>query len=249
MLYRLLATVIVLFWLTMTGLLVRKEFGLGDSSLREVPIAHVAKLLFTHEQPSDLQVYNERLAVGRLRIQPRLRKEDGQRKVDFTGTVQLLLPGVDGRQRVAWTGDLTLDSQLQAQRLKFALTYRAPAPHTLDLALDFPQKRVSYETRVDAIVAHRGEFSFDEAGVSVWLREQGIDPALVKSLSNPNSAPMQASARQASLTIRDEKIDTWLVSVEQGGQTMLEAHVSQLGQILRLRTFLGYSAAPEDLAP
>ena len=72
----------------------------------------------------------------------------------------------------------------------------------------------------------------------------------------PSSTPSAPPARKPvslprlrEMQVHGEKIETWLISVEQGGQTMIEAHISQLGQILRIRTFAGYSAAPEDLTP
>ena len=56
MVTRFLSISIVLFWLTMTGLLVRMELWPNHSSLRSIPIEHVAKLMWLHEQASDLIV-------------------------------------------------------------------------------------------------------------------------------------------------------------------------------------------------
>ena len=247
MLYRLLTATIVLFWLTMTGLLVRRELGPGDSSLRAVPVAHVAKIMFAHEQPSDLQIYQEKLGVGRLQIFPHLRKEDGQRRIDLSGTLQLVLPGMP-RQRVAWRGGLDLDSRLEMQRFQIGISFRAPDTDTVDLLLEPAANRLTYESRAGNRSIKR-EYSLDEKGVIAWLRDQGIDPAMVMSLHHPRSAPLVFKALQSSLAIRGEKVETYLLSAEQGEQTLLEAQVSQLGQILRVRTFVGYSAAPDDLAP
>jgi hypothetical protein len=108
---------------------------------------------------------------------------------------------------------------------------------------------VIYETRTSGVLLKRGEYALDEKGARDWLREQGIDPSFIMNLQSVHSTPPVVKALQSSLELHGENIETWLVSVEQGGQTMLEAHVSQLGQILRVRTFIGYSAAPEDLTP
>ena len=249
MLYRLLAATIVIFWLAMTGLLVRKEFWPRDSSLREVPVEHVLKMMFAHEEASELQLYNEQAAIGHLRVQPRIRTDDGRRRLEFSGTLRLALPGVNGRQHVAWTGEIEMDRELQPQVFRLAVSYRDPAPHTMDLQLDFPQQQISFETHVDTILARRATYSLDANGASAWLREQGLDPGLARSLQNSRAAAMSVKARQSSLEVRGEKIETWLITAEQGGQTLFETHVSQLGQILRARTFLGYAAAAEDLAP
>ena len=246
MLYRFFAAMIVVFWLTMTALLIRNEVGPGGTSLREVPLAHVLRTMFGHGQASDLLVYGERQPVGHFRLQPRT--ESARRKMDFNGTLQVALPEV-GRQRVAWTSELDFDPRLEAQRFKGSLSYRDPAPHMLDLEIDVPNNRLTYETRIDAMIARRGGYSLDEKGAHAWLRDEGIDPALLGSFHHSHSKPMEIKARQSRLEVRGENIETWLVSAEQGGQTLIEAHVSQLGQILRVRTFLGYSAAPEGMAP
>lgn len=248
MLHRFVATTIVLFWITMLGLLVRKEYGPRDSSLREVPLPHVLKAVFAQQQVSDLQIYAEKAVVGHLRLHPQVRAEDKLRTLSFTGSVQMAVPGI-GRQRFSWSGELALDARMQAQRLALTASYRAPAVHTIALQFDFAHKRMSYETRVNSTVARRAEYSLDSAGTHAFLREQGVDPDFVIGLQNPRSAPLTFRALQATLPVRDESIETWQVTIDQGGQTLLEAHVSQLGQIMRVRTFVGYSAAPEDMAP
>ena len=73
MFYRTVAIFIVLFWLTMTGLLVHQQVRPGDSALREVPPAHVVKLLFMHHQPSNLNIYSDKLRLGQLVIEPETR--------------------------------------------------------------------------------------------------------------------------------------------------------------------------------
>jgi hypothetical protein len=248
MLYRSLAVLIVLFWLTMTTLLLRRELGPGDTSLREVPVAHVVRMMLAHEQASDLQIYNEKLNVGRLQIHPQIRQEDGQRRVELAGALLLAVPGMS-RQRVAWTGALDLDKHLDAQRLKVAVNFRDPAAYSVELLMEPADHRLTVESRAGSQLIKRSQYSLDEKGANDWLRDQGIDPGLLLSLHNPRSAPLVVKALQSSLEVRGEKIETYLISAEQGEQTLFEAHVSQLGQVLRVRTFLGYSAAPEDLAP
>ena len=43
---------------------------------------------------------------------------------------------------------------------------------------------------------------------------------------------------------------TYLVEVRKGGQTLMEAHVNELGRIVRVKTPLfGYTLLPDDLVP
>jgi hypothetical protein len=248
MLYRSLATTIVLFWVTMTALLLRKELGSGDNSLREVPLGHVGRLFFTHEQANDLQIYRDKQLVGHLGIRPRVLQDDGRREINFAGTIDVTLPGA-ARQRVAWSGEAELDAHLELQRLKATLSLREPAGYTVEVLLEPAAHRLIYETRAGHVLIKRMQYALDENGARAWLRDEGIDPALVMGVYRTQSMPMTVRALQSSLAVHGEKIETYLVSVVQGEQTMAEAHVSQLGQILRLRTFLGYGAAPEGLTP
>jgi hypothetical protein len=41
-------------------------------------------------------------------------------------------------------------------------------------------------------------------------------------------------------------MDTYLVTVESNGQTLLECHVDQLGRIVHVSTLVGFSLATED---
>ena len=87
--------------------------------------------------------------------------------------------------------------------------------------------------------------------IQITAKNIVFEPVCVSALppAQPRSAPLQVKAQEASLTVRGERLEAYLISAGQGEQTLLEAHVSELGQILRVRTFVGYSAAPEDLLP
>ena len=77
MLYRAAAIFIVLFWLTMTGLLVHQELRPGDSALREIPVSHVVKLIFMHRQdqqhPAPLRITSDKQPLGEVRLVPESR--------------------------------------------------------------------------------------------------------------------------------------------------------------------------------
>ena len=68
MLARFLSAAIILFWITMTVLLVRSELWPGQSTLRSVPIEHVAKLFWQHQQASDLSILRDNNRVGHLHL-------------------------------------------------------------------------------------------------------------------------------------------------------------------------------------
>ncbi len=254
MLYRALALLVVGFWLTMAGLLIRKEAGPGDSALREVPVGHVIKLLLMHEQPSDLNIYSGKMCVGHLRIHPQMHAGDRSRVIAFIGDLQLMMPGLE-RQRVQWDGEIELEKTLATRRFTMGLTLRDPTTHNapasrIQITAAPPENLLTWTLLSgDQPGDEPHTYTLDEAGLQRALRE--IDPSLPTLLQSQtrSMAPPVVRALQSSMLIHGERIDTYLVTIEQSGQTLLEFDVSQLGQILRAKTLIGYSLAPNDLAP
>ena len=249
MLYRSLAALIVVFWIAMSALLLRSELGPSDSRLREVPVGHVVKLLFAHEQTSDLDIYSERQRIGHLRMHPRVNKEDGARVLEFSGNLQLSLPG-SARQRISWDGAMQMTRLLDVQNFRIGLTFREAAHYRVELNIVPPENVARYELWNAGIVVDKEDFPLDERGAQAVLSRLEIDPEIVRMARGPKSAkPAEITALQSSIQIHGEKIDTYLVSIRQNGQTMMELHVSQLGQVLRGTTILGYTFSPDELMP
>ena len=256
MLYRAFAILIVGFWLTMIGLLIRKETGPGDSALREVPVGHVIKLILTHEQPSDLNIYNGKMRLGYLRIHPRMHQGDRSRVIAFVGDLHIMVPGFE-RQRVTWNGELELEKTLATRRFAMSLTLNDPTARTspayraqIDIA---PAENLLTWTQFtgDRPIGEAHTYTLDEAGLQTALTEMMLDPAMLTLLQGQTrsmTAPV-IKALQSSMPYHGERIDTYLVTIEQSGQTLLEFDVSQLGQILRAKSLIGYSLAPDDVVP
>ena len=250
MLYRAAAVLIVVFWIAMTALLIRKELSPGATELREVPVSHVIKLMFRQGEASDLNLHNDRQMVGQLRFHPQIRKVDGALLMEYSGRVMFTLPG-GPRQRVSWAGDFELNRALEMQSARLQLNVSEPATYAVDLTADPIANRLRYETRSGGHLLHRGEYALDAEGALTWLHEQGIDPVLIQGGSQPSGTqPPTFRAWQSSMQIHGQRLDTFRVDIEYGGQTLLEFHVNQIGQILQAKSFLGYTAAPpEDVIP
>ena len=103
MLHRALAALIVLFWLTMTALLVHRELYPEKSTLRSVGLEHVLKLVFLHQQPSLLGIHYDGSAVGHLRLHPTSTEEERRRLLEFSGMLHVRMADAPG-QRLTWNG-------------------------------------------------------------------------------------------------------------------------------------------------
>ena len=248
MVTRFLSISIVLFWLTMTGLLVRMELWPNHSSLRSIPIEHVAKLMWLHEQASDLIVTNEGLRVGHLTLHPKIRASDGARVLEYSGNLQVKLPG-SPRTRISWDGIAEFDAQSHLQSLLVGLGMKEPSLMRAEILVRPAENQATYRLLNGGREMESQEFTLDEAGLKKVLTQVDLDPALYDTFRSSSVAAPIITAQQSSVTIHHERIDTSLIEVRQGGQTLLEAHINQLGQVVRIRTLVGYTLAPDDLMP
>ena len=248
MAYRIVCILVIGFWLTMAGLLLKTELHPGKSRLREVRIEHVLKLLFLHEQHSDLNIFSERTRFGHLRIYPHVEKETGRRLLQFDGDLQLRLPKLP-KQRFSWSGVAEMDASLTTQLFELKFKMEEPISYSAEARIEPATKRMTVLLRSKESVTSE-TFEFDEAGA--WqelMRHFDVDPAVMRALSQDATMQPRIIAEQSSLRIHGEHIETYLVTIEQNGQTLLEFHVNELGQILYAKTLIGYTLVPDDLGP
>ncbi len=248
MLTRILSVAIVVFWLTMTGLLVRTELHPGGSRLSAVPVGHVLKLLFLHEQSSDLNILSDGQRLGYLRLRPKVEKETQARVFEFIGNLQIRLPQMP-KQRFSWDGALTMNRGFAVQRMTFGLTMHQPMAYRVDLLVDAQARVAQVLLKERERGVEEETFTLDQAGAAQAMEHFGIEPMLLRAIGGKSAARPEIAAQQSSLLIRGERVETYLVTFKQSGQTLLKIQVSQIGQILEAKTFFGYSLAPEDLTP
>ena len=249
MLHRLAAVIIIFFWLAMTALLVRDELHPNDSRVRAVPLSHVFKTLFLHEQPSDLRIYADTSLLGYLHLRPRIAPETAARLLEFNGTLQIRL-GPSARQRLSWDGLLALDRSYTFRELDFGLTVHHPSPTRAEVAIRAATGRAEVTLKDADRVLDQRSYALDQTGLRQLLQELGAEPAMWTGLINSGSAPqIEYRARRSSLQVQNQRVETYLIVCEQGGQTLAEIHLSQLGHVLHARTLLGYTFVPDDVAP
>jgi hypothetical protein len=123
---------------------------------------------------------------------------------------------------------------------------RTVAYSTLQFSIEPRENRGHYAVSFGEEPAMASDFTLDEAGLNKLLGQWGLDPQVVKGFS-PGGMKMapEITARMTKLVIRNEQLETYLVTVSNQGQTLLEMHVSQLGQILQAKTLIGWELATE----
>lgn len=245
---RLVAFAIVVFWFVMTLLLVRNEVTPESSRLREIPISHVLKILYLHEQPSDLNIYNGGLPIGSVRLQPRLDRERGTRLLDIAGDLRLR-PGPQQKMQFSWVGMLEMSDAYEMLETKWSVTMQEPTYLRVHVTTPAHSKTARYSFHTKGMTIGEGELPMDQDGLTSLAKQfgDGTDfSGLIEQGRRQARAPLKIRARQSSLRYRGDRTDTFLVTVEQNEQMLIEAHFSQLGQILDARTLIGYTLRPES---
>lgn len=222
---------IVLFWLAMTGLLVVRELFPEATRLNAVPPGYVGQLIFQHEQPSDMRIYATGKEAGFLHIQPRSFRDSGTRGIEFNGSISLALPG--GRpQPLSWAGQLDLERNLSPARLRLDLSSQQPG--RVYVEIDFTTRRARLATKIGGELLNETALTMDDSGFGALLGNAGVDPGLMRQLraSQQEMPKIETSAQTSSMIVGGQKLSTFLFTMKAGGQAVIEAHLSQLGQVL-----------------
>ena len=176
---------------------------------------------------------------------PRTHVGNDHRVLDFSGSLQVR-PSETERRRIAWEGTLEFDATFSVQLLRLAFSVReGMGPHAnhsrIELTIDPSNHVASYLWKGNDGYEDAQNYSLDKPGLEQLLDHLGIDPAMVQSSALSTIGSPVITARQATLEMHNGRVDTYLVTVVQNGQTLLEVHISELGKILQAKTILGWT--------
>ena len=248
MLHRLAIILITGFWLVMTSLLVVRELYPESTRLNQVPLGYVAQVAFQHQQSSDLRVNASEKEPGFLHVQPRTLPGSGRRVLEFNGSVVFALP-IGKKQHLSWFGTHEMSPAFSPERLHLDLTTPEIGQH-IDVVVDFLANTATFGTNVGGQITNVTAFTLDEAGFGTLMHRAGVDPAMLRQLkaSQSKMPKFAMSAQSSSLVISGQKLETFLFSIKSGGQSVVEAHLSQLGQVLSAQVpVLGWKLTPLNL--
>jgi hypothetical protein len=246
MLNRIMAACIIGFWLVMNALLLRLEISPDKSKIIEIPPSYVLKLMFRHAQPSELNVFEYKKPIGSLSLRPQPARDDSRRMVDFSGHLLVGLP-LAARKRVTWDGSLEMSRQLEVQMIRFNSKAQG-SDYTTHLAVDAPRRLVNFSVSLKDKVADTRSVSLDDLTKSGFLSQLGLDDSLLAGIKQRVVAPV-VSASASELAIGGEKVDAYRLTVRQDGSMLAEIYVSQLGQVLEVRTPFGYTLSSQSAPP
>lgn len=258
MFYRTIVGSIILFWLWMTVMLTRVTWFPNSSEPITVPTRYLWKLVFLHEESSDLVVYNGRQRLGNLSIQPhqRITAGDGEnrttRQLTAVGGFSLDLPWA-GRQNVIMHGSMDLGDHDEVRKLRLSAVFHDPKPTTPGVTLEIDG---SPETGQWHYFTQRGNETQEERTGTLAelldrpeLRAYGFDAATVLRAQREQMNHLTIVARHGKLRVNHEEIDTYVLTVKDANGLESSVHLNQLGQILAVKTFTGIQLLDGALNP
>lgn len=245
MYYRLLVVGIVLFWLWTTGTLLRTEWNPRANRSAEVPIPFLWKLVFLHEESSDLIVYNRQERLGSLHLQPHHPGNspsgggDFPRSITAIGGFSLDLPGLP-RQNVVVHGLMELDRHDVVQKLELSAVVHEPKQTTPGWTLvlegrpDTGQWHYSVRQGDAVLREHTGTVS--QLLDIPELRSLGFDAAALARMQQQRSVGVKIEAHRDKLRINGDDVDTYVVDLKDPNGFESTIHLNQLGQVLAVKT-------------
>ncbi len=265
--YRTFIAGIVLFWLVMTGLLVRVEMFPDKGDLLPVPVAHVGRLVFLHQQPSALVLYNpQRQRLGTVQLEPqRTRDASGERFINVlrgTGNTVLSLPGLPNG-RMTYTFQVQWNDAQQLQSFDWSATLHTPknlqSPDQREPAWGIkfdgrpPLNQFHYLIRRDDAVEKEASGTPAELLADPDLAVLGFDPRTimeqVQARQTGAASQVAVTAHRGSLHFNGDEVETFVLNARYADSLDTTIHVSQLGQILMVKTFTGYDLYDDTLTP
>ena len=248
---------IVLFWILMNTALVRVWLYPETSEILTLPPVHVLKEVFLHEQTSSLAIYQDGKAVGGITLRPRRDDPNGLRIVEFTGKVLLKLPFLD-QQPFSWYGSAEMNRAFALRELKLHIDTHPQTPASkprptaatsdaVDLEVEPLRNRANYRVSHGQKTITESTLTLDEKGARSALQILGADPSVLNQLTAGTMGMVDqftVTARQSEVRIEGERLDVFHVAMSQGPSPMIEIDVSQLGQVLFIKTAFGFNFSP-----
>ena len=250
MLHRLLVICVVGFWLAMSSLMVVRELYPESTRLNSIPVGYVGQRLFQHHQSSDLQVYAAGRQIGALHMEVQPPSQANIRELDLHGILNLPLP-IGSDRRLTWLSRIEMTSQFEVRRFHVAVSTQEPSQH-LDIDVDCVARTAGLAVKMGGRIVEQTTITLDENGLGSLLAKAGIGPAMLQQIKSTGAGmpALEFRAQTSATTLSGEKLATSLLTLRAGDQTVFEAHVSQIGQVLKARLpLLGYNLAPFNASP
>jgi hypothetical protein len=254
MIKRLVIAGVISFWLVMNIALVRLWLDPESSDILSVPVDHVVRQIFAHEQPSELVAFQNGNRIGNVALTP-IQMEDNSKALRFSGDAMPQIPML-GARAYRWQGSARLSSGFELESLRIQVDSRTPNANVL-VEAQAQTKKITYRVITANLEPLTGEVTMDLDGLKKFLPRLGVGPEVLapevldQIFANARDAhqKLRIKARQVQAKVREEKVEVFRIGFIQDETPLVEIDVSQLGQVTSVKTAFGFTLAPDDLMP
>ena len=154
-------------------------------------------------------------------------------------------------QRVIFRGQLEMDDRQQVQHVELSASFHEPKQATAGLSVHLEGQPATdqwhYQLQQGDVTVREGKGTPAELLASADLPAYGIDPRAFGQMGQQVRTTL--TAHRGTLRMNNEEIETYVVTIHHGDSLESTVHLNQLGQILAVKTFLGYELYDETLTP
>jgi hypothetical protein len=267
MLNKVLAGMIVAFWVAMMAALVRVEIFPKPTVLETFPNEQILKKIFANPNPVRLNVYYHKINVGfcDINIQPQVNDgpveqlQPGQvpDSYEVITDLKIILSTLGGQTRLHLTGRSQFNPKLELDGFDIGTTV---GDSRVDIAGNNLTKKVKVVFNYDGIRDER-TFGFDQvkdAGFASALGMPGLGSAGflgggIPGLSETSSGNGQMATRPVTITYFDtlqiagDSERVYLIDSKIDDQMWTKMWVDDSGQVLKVNTSLGLEMLSDGL--
>lgn len=250
MVYRLLTCGIVLFWLVMMGLLVRRDVYKAEVDALSFPPEHILRLMFLHTQDSNLEIQQDGESVGALSLKPTVRAiTDSKRayNLQISGNI-MVLAGIDNQHvRITAETFLDLSPSLELERVRARTGVRE---RDIEATIQFNRldNQLKFQVRQHEQALRSWEGRPEDLQNLPELNESGFSVGQLETLKSQLGTP-QIRGTRGSVFMKGEEVETYLIQVQHAEGMTSSIYFSQLGQVLKVELFTGQVMLSEGVDP
>ena len=234
------------------------EWVPGTADQPSVPTDYLWKLMFLHQEPSDLILYSHGQRLGSFHLQPNretLPANQGGvpiRLLKALGGFTVDTPWLARRNFVVH-GLLELNGRTEVNRLELSVTIHEPKQPTAEWTIRLDGQPLA--NRWHYAVSQGAQTVRENTGTAAELldlpelRSAGIDTAGFAKLEQQQLAHAVVSARRGKLQMNGDEADAYVLSVKESSGLETTVQMNQLGQILAVKTPLGFELLDGSLTP
>lgn len=257
MLPRLFTTLIIGFWLVMTGLLMESLWFPADSRLTKVNPGAVLQLISARGEDSDLDIYDDKKIIGQITVKASNAKLSLRRRTQLriAGRLNVSKAQMAGTN-IRLTSRVDLDHSGDVLAFFLELTAGGAGP-TFTISQSAPESPPHFLLKHrDAVLLDSATLTTENAAsnpmIAMLMAAMGgslPDLSSIRRQAESGAAAMTVEARQGKFDLNGSSRQGYIVRLGKPGQPGFRLCVENTGEIVSLETPTSFRLLTQTLRP